>query len=84
MLDLIHAGNLQPTAQQVADHAKVGIRSVFRHFEDMESIFASVDKLVRKESHALYGNKSLHWKPSGSASPLLLNNQQKFMRLWAM
>jgi AcrR family transcriptional regulator len=58
MLDLIHAGNLQPTAQQVADHAKVGIRSVFRHFEDMESIFASVDKLVRKESHALYGNKA--------------------------
>ena len=58
MLDLIHAGNLQRTAQQVADHAKVGIRSVFRHFEDMESIFASVDKLVRKESHALYGNKA--------------------------
>ena len=58
MLDLIHAGNLQPTAQQVADHAKVGIRSVFRHFEDMESIFASVDKLVRKESHALYGNEA--------------------------
>ena len=57
MLDLIHAGNLQPTAQQVADHAKVGIRSVFRHFEDMESIFASVDKLVRKESHALYDNE---------------------------
>ena len=33
MLHLIHEGNLQPTAQQVADHAKVGIRSVFRHFE---------------------------------------------------
>ena len=58
MLHLIHEGNLQPTAQQVADHAQVGIRSVFRHFEDMESIFASVDKLVRKESHILYGNES--------------------------
>lgn len=58
MLHLIHQGNLQPTAQQVANHAKVGIRSVFRHFEDMESIFDSVDKLVRKESHALYGNKN--------------------------
>ena len=58
MLDLIHEGNLQPTAQQVADHAQVGIRSVFRHFEDMESIFDSVDKLVRKESHALYGNEN--------------------------
>ena len=36
MLELIRQGNLVPTAQQVADHASVGIRSVFRHFEDME------------------------------------------------
>jgi len=54
MITLIHGGNLQPTAQQVADHANVGIRSVFRHFEDMETIFKNVDKLVRKESSDLY------------------------------
>ena len=49
MLQLIDQGNLVPTAQQVADHAKVGIRSVFRHFEDMEAIFATADELWRKE-----------------------------------
>lgn len=49
MLQLVKEGNLVPTAQQVADHAKVGIRSVFRHFEDMETIFATADKLWRKE-----------------------------------
>ncbi len=49
MLQLIKQGNLAPTAQQVADHAKVGIRSVFRHFEDMEAIFATADELWRKE-----------------------------------
>ena len=48
MLQLIKEGNLVPTAQQVADHAKVGIRSVFRHFEDMEAIFATADELSRK------------------------------------
>ena len=32
MLQLINEGNLVPTAQQIANHAKVGIRSVFRHF----------------------------------------------------
>lgn len=49
MLQLIKEGNLAPTAQQVADHANVGIRSVFRHFEDMESIFASGDELLRDD-----------------------------------
>ena len=38
MLQLIKDGNLAPTAKQVANHAKVGIRSVFRHFEDMEAL----------------------------------------------
>ena len=48
MLYLIEQGNLTPTAQQVANHAKVGIRSVFRHFEDMEAIFKTADDLWRK------------------------------------
>ena len=47
MLYLIEQGNLTPTAQQVANHAKVGIRSVFRHFEDMEAIFKTADDLWR-------------------------------------
>jgi len=58
MIALIHEGNLQPTAQQVADHANVGIRSVFRHFEDMETIFKNVDKLVRKQISDLYTETS--------------------------
>jgi AcrR family transcriptional regulator len=48
MLQLINQGNLVPTAQQIADHAKVGIRSVFRHFEDMEAIFATGDQIWRE------------------------------------
>lgn len=48
MLYLVRQGNLTPTAQQVANHAKVGIRSVFRHFEDMEAIFKTADDIWRK------------------------------------
>jgi AcrR family transcriptional regulator len=40
---LVGRGVLQPTAQQVATEAGVGIRSVFRHFSDMESLYASID-----------------------------------------
>ncbi len=43
MLDLVQQGNLVPTAQQVAEHAGVGIRTVFRHFNDMEGLFQTMD-----------------------------------------
>jgi AcrR family transcriptional regulator len=54
MLELIKQGNLVPTAQQVADHANVGIRSVFRHFEDMESIFETASDLCHREYRSLF------------------------------
>ena len=50
---LIGEGVLRPTAQQVAERAGVGIRSVFRHFEDMESLFAAMDAPLRAEALAL-------------------------------
>jgi AcrR family transcriptional regulator len=43
LLDLVGRGVLQPTARQVADEAGVGIRSVFRHFSEMESLYAAMD-----------------------------------------
>ena len=43
LLDLVGGGVLQPTAQQVAARAGVGIRSVFRHFSEMEGLFAAMN-----------------------------------------
>lgn len=43
---LIEEGYLVPTAQRVSDRAGVGIRSFFRHFEDMESLFTEIDRIV--------------------------------------
>lgn len=39
MFDLIGDGNMSPSAANVADRANVGLRTVFRHFEDMDSIY---------------------------------------------
>lgn len=39
LFELMREGEMRPTAVDVADRAKVGLRTVFRHFEDMESIF---------------------------------------------
>jgi AcrR family transcriptional regulator len=50
---LVGEGVLQPTAQQVADRARVGIRTVFRHFEDMDSLYAELDARLRGEAWPL-------------------------------
>jgi AcrR family transcriptional regulator len=50
LFDLVGSGVLQPTAQQVAEKAGVGIRSVFRHFADMESLFVEMDARVQAQT----------------------------------
>lgn len=50
LFDLIGEGSLQPTARQVADRAGVGIRSVFRHFSEMESLYRAMDARLEGEA----------------------------------
>jgi AcrR family transcriptional regulator len=53
LLDLVGSGVLQPTVQQVADRAGVGIRSVFRHFSEMESLYKAMDAHLESEARPL-------------------------------
>jgi AcrR family transcriptional regulator len=53
-LDMMNDGILAPTAQQIAERAGVGIRSFFRHFSDMESLFLAVDEESRESTEALF------------------------------
>jgi AcrR family transcriptional regulator len=46
-------GILEPTAQQVAARAGVGLRTVFRRFSDMESLFAEMGARVQHASTPL-------------------------------
>jgi AcrR family transcriptional regulator len=52
MLDIIHAGDLAPSAEQVAQRADVGLRTVFRHFQDMDSLFREMSVVIMGELHA--------------------------------
>ena len=47
MMVLIQRGILEPTAQQVADEAGIGIRTVFRQIQDKENLFLKMDEKVR-------------------------------------
>ena len=53
LLDLIRAGNLNPTSEDVAVYAGVGHRTVFRHFQDMESLFEEMNAKVRSLATAV-------------------------------
>jgi AcrR family transcriptional regulator len=41
-IDLIGKGQPSPTAEQIATHAQVGLRTVFRHFDDMETLYREI------------------------------------------
>jgi AcrR family transcriptional regulator len=49
MLELVHEGNPDPAAEAVAARARVGLRTVFRLFRDMESICAEMLKPERQD-----------------------------------
>ena len=53
-LSLMNEGNLVPTAQQISDRAGVGIRSFFRHFTDMDTLFTAVDERIRSSYEELF------------------------------
>jgi AcrR family transcriptional regulator len=45
LLDLLNEGVERPTAAQIAERARVSLRLVFHHFEDLEAIYASAGDL---------------------------------------
>ncbi len=47
MLELVEGGNVAPGAARVAALAGVSLRTVFRHFEDMESLYREMGETVQ-------------------------------------
>ena len=53
IFELVQEGEVMPTAEQVAQRAGVGTRTVFRHFDDMESLFAELQARLEREVRPL-------------------------------
>ena len=49
MLALVRAGAIAPGAEQVAARAEVGLRTVFRHFEDMDALYREMAQAMEAE-----------------------------------
>ena len=53
MLEIVHSGEFAPSAEQVAQRADVGLRTVFRHFQDMESLYREMSAAIEAELWAV-------------------------------
>lgn len=53
MLDLVREGHVSPSAELVAARADVGLRTVFRHFKDLESLYREMSAVIEGELLAL-------------------------------
>lgn len=49
MLELVNAGDYSPAAELVAARAGVGLRTVFRHFSDMDSLYREMSEVIETE-----------------------------------
>ena len=54
-IELIDEGDLRPTAPRIAERASVSVRSVFQHFDDLDTLFAAVGARVVERYRPLVG-----------------------------
>jgi AcrR family transcriptional regulator len=63
MIELVAEGRITPSAEEVASRAGVGLRTVFRHFNDMESLYAALtDSLAEHYEMWLIPFESADWQ----------------------
>jgi AcrR family transcriptional regulator len=53
MLELIRETSAPPNSEQVAQRAGVGLRTVFRHFQDMDSLYSEIERPFEAELRAV-------------------------------
>jgi AcrR family transcriptional regulator len=81
MLALIGAGIVTPGAEAVAAKAGVGLRTVFRHFENMETLYQRIDTRITAEVRPMADApfKTRDWK--GRVAEMLARRARIFERI---
>ncbi len=81
LLKLVEDGNVDPSAEEVAAAASVGLRTVFRHFADMDSLHASISELMTAEIRPIIEQPfaAADWR--GRLDELIERRAQIFERL---
>lgn len=81
VMELVRSGDMAPAAARVAEVAGVSLRTVFRHFEEMDGLFREMSEAVEAEIAPLllepYLSKS--WK--GQLSELITRRARVYERV---
>ena len=64
MLQLVGNGDVAPSAARVADIAGVGLRTVFRHFDDMDTLYREMSAVIEERVLPIIAEplKGPNWK----------------------
>ncbi|MCP4038295.1 MAG: TetR/AcrR family transcriptional regulator [bacterium] len=81
LFDLVGEGHLMPTAKQVAERADLGIRTVFRHFADMDSLFEQMNERLHSEVLASTRVEVPEGSPAERLTELIRQRCQLFERV---
>lgn len=81
MYELVREGALRPTAEQVAERAGVGTRTVFRHFADMEGLHAEMADRLESEVAPLLEAPLATGSPAQRARALVERRAALFERI---
>jgi AcrR family transcriptional regulator len=49
MLEMVRGGRIKFSAEQVAERAEVGLRTVFRHFQDLDTLYREMSVVIEAE-----------------------------------
>lgn len=77
---LMLEGVLVPTAQIISDRAEVPIRTFFRHYPDMETLFHAVDEAMKPE----YGRFFKETNLEGSLSERIASLVEMYAKSWEL
>jgi AcrR family transcriptional regulator len=81
LLKLVEGGNVDPSAEEVATAAGVGLRTVFRHFADLDSLYASISERMTAEIQPLIEQPFTATDWRGRLDELVDRRAQMFERL---
>lgn len=84
MLALVREGVVVPGAEAVAERAKVGLRTVFRHFENMEGLYREMNGLMEREVLPLFQAPYLGRSWRERLEELLTRRAEIFERIMAV
>ncbi|MBX9814665.1 MAG: TetR/AcrR family transcriptional regulator, partial [Sphingomonas sp.] len=64
LLDLVREGDVSPSAARVAETAGVGLRTVFRHFDEMDTLYRAMAEAIERQVMPLMLKPftSEHWR----------------------